>query len=86
MTAADLHGPWTNPGWNSGLIDRARRYWSVPISDLPDAALALFLRQRIAVEPVRAEAQRRLAAGRADDSELYEGELAAAVARYQTEG
>jgi hypothetical protein len=79
VTAADLHGPWVDPGWGSGLIDRVRRYWSVPISDLPDAALALFLRQSIAVVPVLAEARRRLASGRPDDSELYDGELAAAV-------
>ena len=51
MTAADIHGPWVDPGWESGLIERARRWWPVPINDLPDAGLALFLRQRIAVEP-----------------------------------
>jgi len=56
MTAAEIHGPWANPGWGSGLIDRVRQYWEVPIANLPDAALALFLRQRIAMEPVLAEA------------------------------
>jgi hypothetical protein len=79
MTAADIHGSLAGPGWDSSLIDRVRRYWLVPIADLPDAALALFLRQQIAIGPVREEARRRLAAGRSDDSELYEGELAAAV-------
>jgi hypothetical protein len=79
MTAAEIHGPLVDPGWDSSLIDRARRYWSVPIADLPDAALALFLRQGIAVAPVLAEARRRLSGGKPDDSELYDGELAAAV-------
>jgi hypothetical protein len=79
VTAAEIHGPWIDLGWDSSLIDRVRRYWSVPIADIPDAVLALFLRQRIAIAPVLAEARRRLCSGRADDSELYDGELAAAV-------
>ena len=80
MTAADIHGPWVDPGWESGLIERVRRWWSVPVAELPDAALALFLRQRIAVGPVMAEARQRLASGSPDDSEKYDGELEAAVA------
>jgi len=79
VTAADVHGPWTDPGWESGLTDRVREYWDVPIPRLPDAALALFLRQVIAVGPVLQEARHRLAAGRPDDTELYDGELANAV-------
>jgi hypothetical protein len=81
VTAADIHGPWADPGWESGLIARVRGYWQVPIADLPDAGLALFLRQRIAVGPALEEARRRLAAGHPDDSEQYDGELAAAVAQ-----
>ena len=80
MTAADIHGPWVDPRWASGLTERVRQLWSVPIAELPDAGLALFLRQRVAVEPALAEARRRLATGRADGSELYDGELQAAVA------
>jgi hypothetical protein len=79
VTAADIHGPWVDPGWESGLVVRVRRFWYIHIADLPDAGLALFLRQQIAVGPALAEARRRLAAGRPDDSELYDGELAAAV-------
>jgi hypothetical protein len=79
VTAADIHGPWVDPNWESGLVARVRKFWDVPIADLPDAALALFLRQQIAVEPTMQEAQRRLAAGQPDGSEIYDGELAAAV-------
>jgi hypothetical protein len=79
VTAADLHGPWSDSGWESGLIDRIRQYWSIPIADLPAAALALFIRQRIAAGPVVAEARRRLATDQMDDSELYDGKLASAV-------
>lgn len=89
MTAADIYGPWVAPDWDSGLIERVRRWWSIPITDLPDAALALFLRQRLAVKPVLAEARRRLTEGVPDGSELYDGELEAAVsdaARYAEKG
>jgi hypothetical protein len=81
MSAADLYGPWIDdPEWQTGLLERLKLWWSVPIADLPDAGLALFLRQRTADGPVLAEARRRLAAGQPDDSELYDGELADAVA------
>jgi hypothetical protein len=79
VTAADIEGAWVDPDWQSGLVDRLREFWRVPIAELPDAGLALFLRQRVAVGPVLAEAHRRLALGRPDDSELYDGELADAV-------
>ena len=80
MSAADIYGPWVESEWQSGLIERLREYWPVPIVELPDAGLALFLRQQTAVEPVLAEARKRLFDERPDDSELYDGELADAVA------
>jgi hypothetical protein len=78
-SAADIYGPWVEPDWDSGLIVRVRKWWHVPVPDLPDAALALFLRQEIAVDAFLDEASRRLNEGQSDDSELYEGELARAV-------
>jgi hypothetical protein len=79
MTAANIHGAWADGGEGSGLIGRVRHYWYVPIEEPPNSALAPFLRQRIAIDPVLAEARQRLASGRVHDSGLYEGELAAAV-------
>jgi hypothetical protein len=79
VTAAEVHGPWVDRGWQSGLIDRVRPHWSVPFSELADVTLALFLRQRIAVDPLLTEARRRLASGRPAGTELYDVELAAAV-------
>jgi hypothetical protein len=79
MTAADVHGPWVDPNWEWGLVARVRKFWDVPFTELPDEALALFLRQQIAVGPTMKEAERRLASGQPDDSEMYDGELAAAV-------
>ena len=79
LSAAAIDGSWVESDWESGLVDRVRRWSDTPIPALPDAALALLLRQRIAVDAVLREAQRRLAGGRSDDSELYTGELAETV-------
>jgi hypothetical protein len=78
-SAADVSGPWVEPDSSSGLIDRCRRYWTTPISQLPNQILAMFLRQNIAVQWVAAEARRRIADGIEPDTELYEGELEAAL-------
>jgi hypothetical protein len=78
-SAADVEGPWVEPGLESGLILRCKRDWRVPIPELTNEILATFLRQRIALALVVPEARRRLAAGLDDDSELYDGELASAL-------
>jgi hypothetical protein len=78
QSLADLLGPWIDPDCDSGLIERVRRSWSVPIPELSNEMLATFLRQEIATEVIVPEARRRLEAGINDSSELYEGELAAA--------
>lgn len=83
-SAADVHGPWVEPGdLTSGLIERCRCYWNTPIGALPNGMLATFLRQDIAVAAVLKEAKRRLQAGIVDGSELYDGELGAAIAQIE---
>jgi hypothetical protein len=79
LCLADVVGPWRDHDFDSGLIERCKRHWDVPVSELPNQILATYLRQRIALEIIIPEAQRRLAAGIDDDSDLYEGELAKAV-------
>jgi hypothetical protein len=79
QSVEDVEGPWTDPNFESGLIQRCRRYWSTPISDLPNEALATYLRQGIALALLIPEAQRRIAVGYDDNAELYEGELASAL-------
>ena len=76
-SVADVDGPWLDSDWNSGLIQRCKQNWSTPICDLSDEMLATFLGQRIAVELVSTEARHRVIENRFDDSELYEGQLAA---------
>ena len=79
-SVADVDGPWVDPGFESGLITRCRNNWSVPVNELSNQVLATFIRQRIALPLVLPEARRRLEAGFTDDTELYDEELADAVA------
>ena len=76
---ADIEGPWADPDFESGLINRCRRNWNTPVSELSNKVLATFLRQRFGLEIAIPDAHRRITSGYDDDSELYEGELAAAL-------
>lgn len=78
-TIADLLGPWIEPDWNSGLIDRCRTAWNKPLRDLSNEELTTLLRQRIAVEHILPLARKRVEDGVEDDTEMYEGELEAAI-------
>jgi len=61
------------------LIDRCRKAWSKPLRDLSNEELATLLRQRFAVEHLLPIATKRLADGVEDDTEMYGGELQAAI-------
>jgi len=76
---ADFLGPWSEPNFDSGLVDRCRQNWNVPISELSDEALATFLRQKIALQILVPEAKRRIETGASDGTEIYEGELREAI-------
>jgi hypothetical protein len=76
---ADLLGPWVETDWDSGLIDRCRQAWSKPLRDLSRVELATLLRQRIAVEHVLPIARQRVQSGVDDDTDMYDGELKAAI-------
>ena len=75
---ADILGPWVEPNWESGLIDRCRQAWSKPLRDLSREELATLLRQRFAVEHLLPVARKKLQ--EADDyTEMFDGELAEAI-------
>jgi len=74
-----LKGPGVDPGFESGLINRVRRSWDKPMKELTNEELATFLRQKIAVDHILPIAKERIETNYDDDSELYEGELLAAV-------
>lgn len=76
---AEIEGPWIDPEAPTGLIERCKRYWDVPLYQLPDIMVATFLQQGIAFQLMIDEAERRLASGRPDRSELYDGQLAQAL-------
>ena len=76
---ADILGPWVDPDWDSGLIDRCRRAWTKPLRDLSNEELATLLRQRIAVGHLLPIANQRVDDSVDDDTEMYDGELEAAI-------
>ncbi|SIR13616.1 hypothetical protein [Solilutibacter tolerans] len=76
---ADIEGPWREPDFDSGLIRRCRKNWSVPVWNLTNEALATFLRQKFALEIVLPEGRRRLAANFTDDTEMHPEELRDAI-------
>ena len=79
ITIADLLGPWVEPDWDSGLIERCRTAWNKPLRELSNEELATLLRQRIAVEHILPFARKRFEDGISDNTEMYEGELEAAI-------
>jgi hypothetical protein len=79
LSVSDILGPWVEPDWDGGLIDRCRSAWDKPLTELSREELATLLRQRIAVEHVLPIAKQRLQDGADDDTEMYDGELVAAI-------
>jgi hypothetical protein len=79
ISIADLLGPWVEPDWDSGLIERCRNAWSKPLRDLTNQELATLLRQRFAVEQLLSIASQRVLDGVDDDTEIYDGELESAI-------
>ena len=74
-TVADVEGPWVDPDFESGLIERCRRGWNTPVAELTNELLATYLRQKFALSLVVPEARKRLAAKFVDDTELYDEDL-----------
>jgi hypothetical protein len=83
---ADIEGAWIEQDFKSHLIESCKRYWNIPASELPNEMLAMFLRQRIALQLIIPEAQKWLDAGVDDGSEIYDGELADALANTAPKG
>ena len=79
-TVAEIVGPWVEPDFNSSLIERCRNNWYMPIGQITNCVLATFIRQQIALNLVVPEAQRRIASGFEDDTEIIDDELSIAIA------
>ena len=79
VTIADIEGPWVEQRFESGLIERCKRGWETPVSQLTSDLLATYLRQKIGLALVVPEIRERLARGHVDGTELYDEELAEAL-------
>lgn len=79
-SVADIEGAWVEPGFESSLTQRCRDNWTTPAGSLSNHVLATFIRQHIAPQLLLPEAERRLSIDYVDDTELYDEELAVAVA------
>jgi hypothetical protein len=78
ITAASLLGPWSGEA-PTGLTQRCRDAWDVPLHELSDLMVATFLNQRVAVPEMLEEARRRLKCQECDDTEFYDGQLLDAI-------
>jgi hypothetical protein len=77
----EVEGAWEDSRFASGLIERCRGNWAVPVMQLSNQMLATFIRQKIALSLVVPEGKRRIAEKIDDGSEFFDGELAEAIAR-----
>jgi len=78
-SVADIQGPWTDPGFESSLLDRCKQHWSIPVNELPDVMVATYLDQKIATSLMISEARRRIESGKLDDTEFFDGQLREAL-------
>jgi CDI immunity proteins len=76
-----LEGVWPEPESPTGLMLRCHAARKKPIDELSDLELATLLNQDIGVRYVLPEAMRRLAKGRPDETEYFDGQLKEAVAK-----
>lgn len=76
-----LEGVWPEAESPTGLILRCHTARKKPIDQLSDLELATLLNQEIGVKHIMAEAVRRVAQNRPDDTEYFDGQLKQAVAR-----
>ena len=80
QTLAQILGPWRQPEVDTGLIARCREAWDKPIEQFTDLELVTCLQQNLAIVHVFPVAKKRLEAAAPDESEMFEGQLAEAVA------
>jgi hypothetical protein len=79
ISVVDLLGPWVDPDWESGSIDRCRTAWGKPLRDLTNQEMATLLRQRVAGEHILPLARNRVEGRIDDNTEIYDGERKAAI-------
>lgn len=83
LTVSNLVGPWFGNA-DTGLMQRCKEAWDIPLANLNDLMVATFLNQNIAVTHVLIEAKRRMEEQERDDSEYFDGQLLEAIERAQS--
>jgi hypothetical protein len=83
ISVEKIVGRWTG-STDTGLMQRCREAWHMPLKELSDLMVATLLNQKIAVPRILIEAEYRLANTDRDDSELFENQLQEAVTRAKT--
>ncbi len=81
MCVSDIEGVWVDAGFSSGLVERCKTARNKPFDTLTNEEMATFLRQKTAVSQLLPLAERRIAEGIDDQTEMFNGELRDIVAR-----
>ncbi|KZN39305.1 hypothetical protein N480_00320 [Pseudoalteromonas luteoviolacea S2607] len=66
---------------SSGLVQRCKESWEIPIPELTDLMVATYINQNIARSEMIEEAEKRIEAGQDDDTLMYDEQLMEAVNR-----
>ena len=82
LAVADILGPWSGDT-PTGLIQRCREVWDIPLESLSDLMVATFLNQNIATKHLLIEAKRRMRDQKRDETEYFDGQLLEAIERLQ---
>ena len=79
LALSDIFGAWSDPDFESGLIERCKVGWDKSLGTLSNQELSTYLRQKIAVEYLIEIARGRVKSNFEDGTEFYDGELAEAI-------
>ncbi len=82
LSVEDIEGKWKGEV-TTGLTARCKESWNIPLDELEDIMVITYLNQRIALNHMVREAERRLELELRDDTELYDGQLNDALERAQ---
>ena len=80
ISVENIEGPWKGDT-PTGLLERCKHSWHIPLHQLTDVMVVTFLNQNIATKYMLIEAKRRLKENKPDDTELFEGQLEESVAK-----
>jgi hypothetical protein len=78
LSVSAVMGPWQGDA-TTGLMERCRDSWDIPLTELSDLMVATYLNQDIAVIKMCEEAEIRLERKVRDDTEYFDGQLSEAL-------